>query len=150
MRWPAGKMDQSLLETITKDFVELKRVMFGSVVHKLKAELTPSQGEVLMVIAHDGPLSVKTIAAQLHISSGAVTQLVDGLEHEELVERFISEEDRRVVWVRLSHAGKQTLTKLKKQYQEHFQKILSSLDDEELQQLHLILDKIITSVQTKE
>jgi len=143
-------MDKDLLETITHDFVELKRVMFGSIVNKLKQDLTPSQGEALMVVAHDGPLSVKSIAAQLRISSGAVTQLLDGLEHEELVERFISEEDRRVVWVRLSPAGKQCLTKLKKQYQDHFRAILGDLSDEELEQLHLILDKIITTVQTKE
>lgn len=58
--------------------------------------LTSTQREALFVIAHDpGPTTPGTLAIALAITPGAVTQLVDGLIHEGLVERSPNPADAR-------------------------------------------------------
>ena len=143
------RMHDDLLEPMVTSLVEFRRVMFGTIMKKLDTDLPPAQGELLMNVS-DGPVKVKDIAANLHISSGAVTQLIDQLEDQALVERFESEEDRRVVWVCISEAGRRRLAKMKKLYAEHFSELLRSLDNEELENLLSSLQKILGEAKAAE
>ena len=69
---------------------------------------TLSQLKVVSCILHsrDGRIKIKEIAANLGITSGGVSQIVDNLVRDGLVVRMVSEEDRRVSWVSLSEEGK--------------------------------------------
>ena len=68
---------------------------------------TVSQLKVVSCILHspEGKIRIKDIAANLGITSGGVSQIVDNLVRDNLVTRHVSEDDRRVSWVSLSAVG---------------------------------------------
>ena len=135
-------MQDELLQRVASRLVDVRRIVHVTVMKKLDAQLPPAQSELLMNI-DNGPSRVKDIAATMHISSGAVTQLIDAMADMELVERFISEEDRRVVWVKLSEAGKRRLAKLRKQYHDYLGVLLEEFTEGELETFSLLMDKMV-------
>jgi DNA-binding MarR family transcriptional regulator len=68
---------------------------------------TLSQLKVVSCILNspNGKIRIKDIAANLGITSGGVSQIVDNLVRDGLVIRHVSEDDRRVSWVSLSDEG---------------------------------------------
>ena len=68
---------------------------------------TLSQLKVVSCILNspNGKIRIKDIAANLGITSGGVSQIVDNLVRDGLVTRHVSEDDRRVSWVSLSDEG---------------------------------------------
>jgi MarR family 2-MHQ and catechol resistance regulon transcriptional repressor len=73
--------------------------------------LTPSQFGVLEALLHLGPMCQRELGEKLLKSSSNVTTVVDNLERSGLVERQRSLEDRRVVSVRLTDAGRRLVQK---------------------------------------
>lgn len=142
-------MEKELLEQLTGNFVALRRSVFGPISQKLDADLSPAQGELLMNVAINGPVRIKDIAAGLRISSGAVTQLIDGLENLNLVERFMNEDDRRVVWVQVNEAGQRRLARIKKQYVDHLEDLVYGLTLEEIEKLNHLIQKIVATPQAE-
>lgn len=73
-----------------------------------RAGLHPTQSQVLAVLGAHGPrgLSVSELAGELAISSPTVSDSVSALERKGLVKKVRSDEDARVVLVRLSASGR--------------------------------------------
>jgi DNA-binding MarR family transcriptional regulator len=67
--------------------------------------LSPSQAEVLRVLADLGPLALVDLGARLVCENGSPSRLVDGLVTAGLVERIPSAEDRRRVRLSLTRDG---------------------------------------------
>jgi DNA-binding MarR family transcriptional regulator len=67
--------------------------------------LSPSQAEVLRVLADHGPLALVDLGARLVCENGSPSRLVDGLVTAGLVERIASAEDRRRVRLSLTREG---------------------------------------------
>ncbi|MFS8199878.1 MarR family winged helix-turn-helix transcriptional regulator [Streptomyces sp. CWNU-52B] len=67
---------------------------------------------------HDGPdghveqCRVQNIADRIHLSQSALSRLIARLEKEGLVERSICLEDRRGIWVALTHKGRDLHTRV--------------------------------------
>ncbi|TFD27004.1 MarR family winged helix-turn-helix transcriptional regulator [Cryobacterium cryoconiti] len=69
--------------------------------------LTRTQLDVLFVLAHaPDPVTPGQLAALLHVTPGAITQLVDQLREHDLVEQFASDQDGRVRLLRLTSAAR--------------------------------------------
>lgn len=75
-------------------------------------DLTESQFAVLEALHHLGPLNHKTIAEKMLTREANITHVVDNLERDGLVERERSEEDRRVVEVQLTEAGREVIAEV--------------------------------------
>jgi MarR family 2-MHQ and catechol resistance regulon transcriptional repressor len=69
-------------------------------------DLTESQFGTLEALYHLGPMSQTEICGKLLKSSGNTTLVVDNLEKHGLVQRHRDENDRRVVMVQLTDAGR--------------------------------------------
>ncbi len=67
--------------------------------------LTPAAASVLTRLEEEGPSSITGLARGERVSQPAMTQLIDRLSSEDLVERRVPEEDRRSVRVSLTEAG---------------------------------------------
>jgi MarR family 2-MHQ and catechol resistance regulon transcriptional repressor len=68
--------------------------------------LTPTQFGVLEALLHLGP-QMPSQLAQKHLKSpNNMTSVLDGLEKMGLVRRERSKEDRRVLWIHLTDAGR--------------------------------------------
>ena len=69
-------------------------------------ELSPREIKVLMLLGENGETIMTELAAGLPVPLSTLTRIVDRLERKQLVERFRSAEDRRIVIVRQATKGK--------------------------------------------
>jgi len=111
--------------------------------------ISRQQVELLFVVSQYGSPNVKEIADSLGITSGAVSQLIEHLVEEGMLERGNSSDDRRIVQVRFTRHG----AKIFKHFQAHrvakMTDFLSALDDQELAQFTGLLDKMMRNFADK-
>jgi DNA-binding MarR family transcriptional regulator len=75
-------------------------------IYKLVREnLTAKHLLTLILIREEGETVMGAIAAELELSSAAVTGIIDSLEHRGLVMRIRSHEDRRKITLEVTKAG---------------------------------------------
>lgn len=67
--------------------------------------LTYTQYLVMLVLWEDEKTTVKNLGTKLHLDSGTLTPLLKKLETMELIERYRSKKDDRVVIVELTEKG---------------------------------------------
>lgn len=90
-------------------------------------------------------ISVNTIKDRMVEKSPNTTRLMDKLLDKGLIERERCEEDRRVVYVKISQKGLELLVVIDNVFQNEDQNsdmIPTSLSEEEAEQLSSLLDKI--------
>ena len=81
------------------------------------------------------------VARAMNVTSPNVTQLIDALEREGLVERVISESDRRVTYARLTPAGEQRCAELIPAMARFMQESCAPLTSEEMDLLTELLGR---------
>ena len=69
--------------------------------------VSPSQAEVIRVLADHGPLSLVDLGVLLVCETGSPSRLVDGLVTATLLERIPALDDRRRVILSLTNAGRE-------------------------------------------
>jgi MarR family 2-MHQ and catechol resistance regulon transcriptional repressor len=77
-----------------------------------RGDLTTSQFGVLESLYHLGPMSQSEIGTKLLKSSGNITLVIDNLEKRGLVRRERDTDDRRVVTVSLTQAGRELIRRI--------------------------------------
>lgn len=105
--------------------------------------LTYTQYITMMVLWEERKLSVKALGEKLYLDSGTLTPVLKSLEAKGYVERSRSEQDERVLIVKITEDG----DSLKEKAVNIPQKIAScvNLNAEEAIQLHSLLQKILQS-----
>jgi len=76
-------------------------------------ELTLVQHMTVMAIDENGPLTIKSLAAILGVSSPSASAMVDKLVEKGILTREQSQEDRRQVIVRISPEASKKIEKIK-------------------------------------
>ncbi len=106
-------------------------------------DLTYTQYITMMVLWEHKEMSVKELGKYLFLDSGTLTPLLKKLEQKGLLSRKRSEQDERVLNVRITEAGEQ----LKEKAVEIPAKLVNCvhLSQEEALQLYQILNKMIKS-----
>jgi len=109
--------------------------------------LTPSQYNVLRILRGEGkPLPILEIAQRTVTVVPGITGLVDRLEQAKLVKRERCLEDRRVIYVVLTEAGRKALAVLDEPVMKEHRGALSGLTQAELRELVRLLDKARSSL----
>lgn len=96
-------------ETDLADLAAHLRVATARLARRLRQEssdLPPTLDAALATIFREGPLTLGALADHEQIARPSATRVVKKLEGRGLVERRTDEEDRRVVWVELTPAGR--------------------------------------------
>ncbi len=109
--------------------------------------LTGAQLEMLITIGHLGPISFKQLAAQLQLSPGGVSQLVDNLTQQGLIDRTAQPDDRRVQYLEASSRGRELLKKIMEPRRKVMEQLMEHLSDHELAVWLDIQNKIISEFQ---
>jgi len=138
----------TLIEQTLASLVAIKRTIASSM-HMSNAAYSPSQLEVLWHVSRRTDMSVKDVAAQLHITPSAITQLIEPLVKSGCLLRNTDPADRRSVILHISPAGKKTLAIISKERTRLMAKILEPLSDEELEVFHGLFAKIAAHKITK-
>jgi DNA-binding MarR family transcriptional regulator len=87
---------------------------------------------VLTAIEAQGPLSMSSLAEAMDVSDASATGIVDRMEKRGLVERIHGTDDRRVVLVHATDAGRQVFTDMAAHRRQGLSKILAELTAEEI------------------
>lgn len=105
-------------------------------------DLTQSQFAVLEALLHVGPLSQRAIAKKILRSSGNLVTVIDNLERDGLVQRRRSTEDRRVVHVHLTDAGRSRIEAIMPSHVAAIVDAMAVLDPEEQETLQRLCRRL--------
>lgn len=129
-------------------FIKLTRAnktLGDYLVQTLKAEgVTESQFGTLEVLYHLGPMCQGEIGGKILRTGGNMTLVIDNLEKQGLVRRERDEADRRQVFVYLTDAGEQLISRVFPQHAENIREWMSVLDADEQEQLGALCKKLGT------
>ena len=114
-----------------------------------KFGLNPGEFDVLATLRRSGhpyQLSPTELYNSMMVSSGTMTHRIDGLEKAELVERIPDSSDRRGTLIHLTDKGFNLIEKAVDAHVENGHRILSVLEESELEALNMLLRKLLISL----
>ncbi len=111
------------------------------------SNLTISQLSLLFAVKQHEPVSSQTLASKLSMTPGAVSQLLDTLTTQGLVERSVRQSDRRSFALRLSPEGNTQLRAIESERYRTIQRATAELTDAEMQLLVNANRKILHALQ---
>ena len=114
--------------------------------HQSVAGCKPSEIRVLFCIKKSSDITsaemkVSEISKRLHVTSPTVTQLLKGLEANELIERHIDPIDRRAVGVKLTGKGEMVVQQAMDAFSASMQGLIEYLGEEQSNQFADLLSK---------
>ena len=102
--------------------------------------ISPQQYNILRILkGAEEALKVQTIKDRMLERSPNATRLMDKLCAKNYIERFPSEEDRRVVKIAITKEGKSLLKSIPKDFNRT---LINNLNEKEAEQLSDLLDKM--------
>lgn len=111
-------------------------------------ELTLSQLRVIgCIVTHPSmKMKVKDVAHELGITSGGVSQLVDGLEKIGILKRCQEETDRRIVSITLSDEGRAMYERAIDVHKRIFAALMKDIEQEKIEAFHDVLETMYQRV----
>ncbi|MDO4198408.1 MAG: MarR family transcriptional regulator [Erysipelotrichaceae bacterium] len=100
-------------------------------------------GRILQKIVHNPGITQKELAKMLDIRPQSLTEVLGKLEEKGYIERKRSQEDRRVITLYITEAGKEKSAQLHDLRYKSAQRLFSSLDEKEIDELLVLLNKVI-------
>ncbi len=113
------------------------------------AKVGISVGEFLALrtLATSGPCPMVELAKEQFISPPALTSIVDSLETQGLVERARSEEDRRVINIKITSKGEKVFARAHVLYKQFFENVMHALSRQEINVVLAAFEKLSESAQ---
>jgi DNA-binding MarR family transcriptional regulator len=108
-----------------------------------------TKGQVFLLFKIDRSENMKTtdISQFFGITAGAATSIADKLEQLGFIERQRAENDRRVVYIRLTDKGSEFVNKRKVEFKNRFTEKLGTFSEEEIRNTVQSLNKIAEALQ---
>ncbi|HEY4963719.1 MAG TPA: MarR family transcriptional regulator [Candidatus Saccharimonadales bacterium] len=108
-------------------------------------DISPAQKHVLMVLGDGGPTTIKQLSEKLSVTSGATTQHIDALEKLGFVSRIVNIDNRREVVVSITPHGWEEFKAMSKKKSETLSILFECLDDDELNSMVSLIEKVATN-----
>jgi len=126
----------AIVETLVYLYTESRRLTKG-----LAREfgLTGPQLTVIKILEQLGDLSLSSLSSRIKAKNSTVTGIIDRMEREGLVRRERSEEDRRIVLIRLTDDGRELAGRIEVEPMAIFREALHSLPRRDIEELFRIL-----------
>lgn len=96
--------------------------------------ITPTQYHALSLIDRRGTATLMEMAGMLQVAGPTATRAIEALAQKELLIKDRDPQDRRMIWLRLSDAGKRLLQKERDAHIRYFQTLADRLPEPEQQQ----------------
>ncbi|PTM58218.1 MarR family winged helix-turn-helix transcriptional regulator [Desmospora activa] len=103
--------------------------------------ITPPQFTALLWLNDEGDMTIGELSQKMFLACSTMTDLVDRMEKNDLVERVRDERDRRVVRIHLLERGSSIIRDVMKARQAYLSEVLSHFSEEEVKEMgkHLSL-----------
>lgn len=115
-----------------------------------KFDLNPGEFDVLATLRRSGKpyqLSPTDLYNSMMVTSGTMTNRIDGLEKAKLVERRPDPSDRRGILIHLTDKGFKLIEEAVEAHVENGHRIFSVLEESELETLNILLRKLLISLE---
>ena len=117
--------------------------------HLKNNEISKCHAPILMTIYLKEGLSQNELAEQLKFNKGAVAKLVKAIENEGYIMRVNDTRDKRVQRLYLADKGREVIPEIKTLEHDLSDILMKGFSNEEKEQLHNMLNRIIDNVLTK-
>ncbi|AZI43624.1 MarR family transcriptional regulator [Deinococcus psychrotolerans] len=141
-KYAGGDQERAALDAYIKLWRASHLVEMQANRHLARFDLTTSQFGVLEAVYHLGPLSQQALAKKILRSSGNLTMVIDNLEKTQLVRRERNQQDRRVMIVSLTPAGRELIAQVLPPHVRGVVGVFDSLSKDELAQLSSLTRKL--------
>jgi DNA-binding MarR family transcriptional regulator len=143
-------MKRELLEKVVEELVSTPPPLFRAIRRKfikttlssLQADVTPLHFEIIRLLEKEGTMHVIEIGKQLQIAKAQMTHLIDKLVDMNIIEREICTADRRTMNIKLTEKGMRALKEHRVHMMHAIRETMSSLTDEDLEDLLVSLSKL--------
>ena len=140
-------MRNDILEKVSMDLLSISPLIFRAIrtkitkttLSELDMNITPHHFEIVRLLEEEGTLHASEIGERLQIAKAQMTNLIDRLVALKMVERKMDTADRRTYDITLTAGAREILEEHKYKVVTAVQEIVSSLSDEELENLSLSL-----------
>lgn len=104
--------------------------------------ITPPQFIALQWLDELGDMTIGDLSNHMYLAFSTTTDLIDRMEKNELVQRVRDTADRRVVRIHLLPEGEKIIREVIEKRQLYLVDIVSDFENEEIQQLSELLQKL--------
>jgi DNA-binding MarR family transcriptional regulator len=134
------------LDSVVDDFLSLLGYLrdnfFRPATQMTRSCLSPGQFNAIVVLARKGPLSMSELAAEIKISKQQLTPLINKLIDSNLAARKTDENDRRIIRIEVTPAGRDTIHTLLTEMRQTFRKRIQKLPEADLAELEQMVRRI--------
>ena len=113
-------------------------------------DLTKTQILILFALSGGRPLNMSQLSSYLASSKEQATRAVSPLVKDEYVTRFRSDENRKMVYVKLTEKGNHLISQEKALVKDYLSKRFESLSKEDQESFHQSLSNILTILKKME
>ncbi|ASB88810.1 MarR family transcriptional regulator [Bacillus sonorensis] len=133
-------------EQMMYDMEALLRTVFKQIRDEinelLEKEMSRNEFMILRLLSEQGPKKVTEFATILGVSASHITAVTDTLVEKGWITRVRSKEDRRIIKIHLTDAGKEIIRYFEEKKTEYYFKRFSCYSDEELKTLIDLFSKL--------
>jgi DNA-binding MarR family transcriptional regulator len=104
--------------------------------------ITPPQFTALLWLNQEGDMTIGELSQKMYLACSTMTDLIDRMEKNGVVERVRDARDRRVVRVHMLERGKRIIRDVMKARQAYLAEILSTFSPEEVESIRKHLTRL--------
>lgn len=144
-------MDSEKLVQLAREYGDLsfKVNKMGEIIinNELDDVLTLEQDAVLRFIREHQPCTSSDLSKAFYVKKSAVTAIINRLEKKEFIQRTRSNEDRRVVYLKLTEEGERFHQELSERVNQMLGKIISRFDVDEVESFMKTYKKLVDLIE---
>jgi MarR family 2-MHQ and catechol resistance regulon transcriptional repressor len=135
---------EKMVDNILIYYPLFHRIIKNTINHEKVLKYGRAEGyyQILGILIDLGQLPISEIGRKLYISKPNMTPLIDKLVEDGCVKRSRSDEDRRIVNIKITEKGKKFLFEARKVMEKNIKENLSNLDENEIKILNESLENI--------
>jgi MarR family 2-MHQ and catechol resistance regulon transcriptional repressor len=130
------------MKTWMQVFRTYNKIRAKELVYIQSFDLTMPQFQVLEVLYHKGDLNIGSITKLTMSTPGNITVVVKNLKRDGLIVSLQDENDKRASILTITQKGKAIIEKVFPQHAKNFETYFNVLNNEELETLYTLLNKL--------
>jgi MarR family transcriptional regulator, organic hydroperoxide resistance regulator len=134
-----NRLEQSIFTSMRKLGPELS--------DQLEQGLTGDQYYVLKILQQEKKCTASYLAETFRVKPSAITAMIDRMIKNDFVSRERDEEDRRVIYIKMTERGSDVLEMSEKKRSELIERYISKLDQEDLESIVTVYEKLAKIIQ---
>lgn len=128
----------------------IKKLFFPEDWLQIDMKLSKTELFAMFIVDRYGEVIMSKISDEINVSMSTATGIIDRLVKKKYLKRERSELDRRIVLIKLTEKGQQTIEDLKDTMSKYLNRIYDVLTDEEIRVLGSIFIKVINTFSNDE